>query len=259
MRSSRYPQYPNPTVSLTLAVISDLHIESPQDNSYAALLRLMREDLPDGSTLVLGGDIFDFLMGGPRSFATEYAAFFAEFTKLHLRRVTVHYIEGNHDFHLAPYLREHPNVHLHDAEVNLELAGKRIHVAHGDLIDRKDYGYRFLRGVLRSKLTFVAARVVRDETVRGIGARLGVATKELRQGRDPRVERTQLLFRNYAVAKFEKGFDFVILGHSHEYDDEKIRIGDRVGHYLNVGYPKRHKHYVAWTPGEPLLERKRFY
>jgi UDP-2,3-diacylglucosamine hydrolase len=244
---------------MKMIVVSDIHIESPADPAYRALIDLMQKRLESDSTFVLAGDIFDFMMGGPQSFAVDYAEFFRTLKELHQKNITVHYIEGNHDFHLKSFVAQLPNVHLHSSEVNIQIGDKKVHVAHGDLVDGQDHGYRFLRFILRSSVVAIAGQIVPEEVVLKIGEKLGVATKGLRKNSDPKVERGRILFRNYAVKKFEEGFDAVILGHSHDFDQDDFRIQERVCQYLNVGFPKAHKQVIQWNPLTNRFERSPFY
>jgi len=243
-----------------LITISDIHILNEQDPIYDQLLRMIDQEIQSGDHLVLAGDIFDFLVGRPIKIQKRYGQFFSLLKKVGERGASIHYIEGNHDFHLRNAFDQIPGFKLYPAEITLECEGKKFYIAHGDLVDQKDKGYLFLRGLFRHPLTYVAAQFLPEFAVDAIGARSG----ELSHGKrkktpsallQAKIDRTRKVFRLFAEAKTAHGFDFVILGHCHDADEMKFTHGKRVGHYMNVGFPKEHQSYIRWTSGDTQLTR----
>lgn len=244
---------------MKLIVISDIHIFGPDDPLYASLLELMRTEMVPGDHLVLAGDIFDFFVGKQLTSVRKYAAFFDELRSLGSRQVGVTYIEGNHDFHLRSVFADLPRFELVPEEVEITIGKYRVYVAHGDLVDREDYGYRALRLLFRSRVTRLASAVLPDRAVDWIGNRSAKASR----GANPRLpeerglasrDRLRGLYRSFARKKFLAGFDAVILGHCHDLDGETFVEGGRRGSYLNVGFPRIHHSYVVFSEGK--LERR---
>ena len=173
----------------------------------------------------------------------------------------VHYIEGNHDFLLTRVLAGIPRARVHSREFAVELDGKRFYIAHGDLVDPTDYSYRFLRAVFRSPLNRAFVKSIPGEWVDWIGtrsSRYSRGSRPMLPGGLPRERRDALrrVYRNFAVERIGKGFDFVILGHCHDDDEMSFQVEGRTGHYANVGYPRVHRNYLAWSAGQGEIQRE---
>ncbi|MFL5813288.1 MAG: UDP-2,3-diacylglucosamine diphosphatase, partial [Bdellovibrionia bacterium] len=117
---------------------------------YRSLLTLLRERAKTGDTFVLAGDVFDLFIGAKSVYINRYQAFFDELRRAGERGVSLHYIEGNHDFLLRRAFEGIPRLKLHTEDFSIEMGGKRFFLAHGDLANRADYLYRALRIFLRS-------------------------------------------------------------------------------------------------------------
>jgi len=241
-------------------VISDIHIFGADDPLYESLLALMREELHPGDHLVLAGDIFDFLVGNQPSLLRRYAAFFESLADLSRKGVRTTYIEGNHDFHLSKVFAGIPNFRVVPAETEIEIPGRKLYVAHGDLVDRSDRGYLFLRLFFRSPLIRLAAFALPESAVEWIGNRSSDSSRK----RNPRLpeerggahlERLRKTFREFAREKFRNGYDGVVLGHCHDLDGLEFSEGTRRGSYLNVGFPRQHHSYVEFTSESGLLRK----
>lgn len=211
----------------------------------------------EGETFLLLGDVFDFLIYGPESFKREYELFFKTCEDLHQKRITIHYIEGNHDFHLKEYFRKCPHVHVHSQQVELQIDDKRFFCAHGDLIDTEDYGYLFLRFILRSYFIKILSLFLSEKIILNCKNKLSQNSKG-KMISPEKQQRTRTLFRNFAVEKFKENFDFVILGHSHDYDEETFMLHGKSHHYLNVGHPKTHRRAIFYNKNTKSCERVDF-
>lgn len=245
---------------MSVIAVSDLHIASKSDPLYASLLKLIRERARPGDTLILGGDIFDIFIGNKRIFRERYADFLGALRDALAHKVNVHYIEGNHDFQLGAVFRDLEGLKLHPRSVSLEIEGRRFFFAHGDLADRADYGYRFLRGFLRSPVMkgFVAAAP--GSWIDGIGRK----SSGYSRGTKPRLaanlppdhrERLRKIYRSYAAEQLARGYDFVVLGHCHDLDEMSFNVAGKLGQYVNIGFPPVHGSYVEWSPGEAKFLR----
>jgi UDP-2,3-diacylglucosamine hydrolase len=243
-----------------LISISDIHILSEEDPYYAILLDLISKQIQAGDYLILAGDIFDFLLGRSGDIRRRYKKFFDHLESIGNLGAQIHYIEGNHDFHLKQIFAGLPNCHVHESEVTLTLAGKNFYIAHGDLIDKNDVGYLRLRKVLRSSLTGAIANFLPEMVLQTIGAKSSSLSQLSRKNRsvDSRkssMEYMRKIFRQFVKDKITSGYDFVILGHCHDADELSFQVGDRTGHYMNVGYPKEHRNYIRWEDGQSKFSR----
>jgi UDP-2,3-diacylglucosamine hydrolase len=251
---------------VSLYVVSDLHISGAGDPLYSSLLALLHTRAQSGDTVVLAGDIFDVFVGPKKVFVSEYDSFIGELRAAAARGVKIHYIEGNHDFQLKRVFASVPGIRLHTESVAFELGEKRFFVAHGDLADHTDYGYRLLRGILRSPPLKAAIRVAPGKLVERVGRKMAKKSSQYtrRDSEHPsrelpieKRERLRTTYRSYAAEKLAQGYDFVVMGHCHDLDEKTFTIGGRFGQYMNVGYPRVHGSYVAWHPGDQQISRER--
>ncbi len=245
-----------------LAVISDCHIFGPDDALYASLLGLIREMAERPHTaLVLAGDIFDVWVGGKQVYRERYAEFLRTLFSARDQGLEIFYVQGNHDFliDMVPGLAD--AITIADREVALRLGERKVFVAHGDLIDPKDYKYRALRFAFRSLATRGLVRVLTSAAVDRIGqksSRYGRDAALHRRGEIPlaRMKETRALFRSFAAQKIGEGFDAVVLGHCHDRDEMSFKVDERMGHYFNVGYPRVHGTYIYGEANTGELERR---
>lgn len=247
---------------MNLYVVSDLHIWGSDDPLYRSLLSLIRDRAIKGDTLVLAGDLFDVFVGPKKVFVDEYGEFIRELKAAGERGIRIHYIEGNHDFLLKRVFAKSEGIALHPESVALEIARKRFFIAHGDLADSKDYGYRLLRGILRSPPLKAAIRVAPGKLVEKVGKKSSQYSRE----RSPRLpgelpierrERLRTVYRSFAAERLAEGYDFVVMGHCHDLDEKTFTIGGRSGQYINVGYPRAHGSFLSWSPSDERILREK--
>jgi UDP-2,3-diacylglucosamine hydrolase len=247
---------------MRLLALSDLHVRGPDDPSYARLLQALSSAKP-GDWVILAGDLFDLWLGAKPVFLERYSAFLEKLRELDRQGTKVHYLEGNHDFHLESVFSGMKNVQVGDDEVTLELGGRRLFFAHGDRIDSKDYGYRALRGFLRSLPFAVFVRWAPSAWIDAIGKGSSALSRTqhpptLEDLPAPLRQRIRKLYREFAVAKAREGFDFIILGHCHDLDEKQFTVKGRPVQYLNMGYPPKHGSYLTWEVGEARFQRVPF-
>jgi UDP-2,3-diacylglucosamine hydrolase len=247
---------------MALYAVSDTHITGAEDPLFRSVLSLLRDRAREGDTVVLAGDLFDLFVGRKKVFMERYREFFSELESAGRRGVRIHYIEGNHDFHLSRVFARIPGVVLHGRDFELELSGKRFFFAHGDLVDRRDYGYRALRLFFRSPLVRAAFALLPGSAIEWVGRQSARASKgakyrlpaQLPQGR---MEYLRATYRSFAAERMARGADFVVMGHCHDLDEKSFVIGARQGQYVNVGFPRVHGSFLSWSPGDERIQREK--
>jgi UDP-2,3-diacylglucosamine hydrolase len=241
-------------------IFSDLHLTDSKSSLYQAFLKTLSEPNRADDVVVFSGDIFDLLIGASAYFQEKFSGFFTAVNALHARGVKLHYIEGNHDFHLRELFSE--QMKFHDDAVILEDASfqpaKKIYIAHGDLVDTNDYSYLRLRGFLRSGPIQRLSKTLPGKWIENLG---NVFSRNLEQKADEipehwsQTKQAELrkVFRAFAKAKHEAGCDFVALGHCHDLDQIEP-------YYFNMGYPPVHQQYLFYeSQANPAsLKRVRF-
>ncbi len=248
-------------MSVTIFVLSDLHIVDAVDPLYSSVLKLLRQRAAPGDVVVLAGDVFDLFVGDKLVFLERYRDFLSALREAGDRGIRLHYIEGNHDFLLQRAFAGVPGLELHPHEVKIEQSGHRFLVVHGDTIDRSDLGYRALRCFFRSPVMRALVRIWPGKWLDAFGR----ASSEASRGRKPllpgelpieRRERLRQIYRSYGARMIAEGYDFVVAGHCHDLDEMGFVVGGRNGQYINVGYPRIHGSMLVWNEGEPRIHRE---
>ena len=250
---------------MRILFVSDTHITHPNDPCYRALLGILRGPFEKGDVIVLGGDIFDVFWGLKKSFTDKYHQFFEMTESLVNTGVRLYYIEGNHDLHLREVFSRSPSVTVVTDKLELDLEGKRFYFAHGDLINVTDYGYRILRFFFRSSTALALSLFLPAELIDFIGTRSSRYSRQKNdaQGAVPPDQQTSTnsqaklrrIFRSHAEALAKSGFDFILVGHSHDLDDAIFQINSKNHYYYNCGFPRIHHSYLSFDPQVMAFQR----
>lgn len=243
-----------------IAIVSDTHVKSAEDPLYRRLLGWIREEVQGGDTLVLNGDIFDLFIGGQEVFHRRYAQLIELIRAKAVQGTQVHYIEGNHDLYMGRVFGSSLNIQVHGEQVEMQWGGRRIYVAHGDLVDQDDRGYLALRSFLRGRAMRFATHVASGSWVDGVG-RWSSEKSGRKTRREPsaeKAERIRGLFRDFARERFEDGVDRVVLGHNHLIDDWSLQVDGRDCQYVNMGYPPTDGTILVCRQSLGRFERAKF-
>lgn len=212
--------------------ISDVHLglQSPEAEKIKEkkLVDFFNYASVNCSKLFILGDLFDYWFEYKRVLQKGYFKTFAAMSELTEKGVAVHYIIGNHDFMHRDFFRKEIGVNLHEDTINVELDGKKFFLGHGDGLVKNDTGYKILKKILRNKFLQKLYSIIHPD----LG--IALASKTSKTSRDYTAEKnygeTDGLFEA-AKSKIDKGFDYVIFGHSHNRSFEKYKEG----YYINLG------------------------
>jgi UDP-2,3-diacylglucosamine hydrolase len=225
-----------------VAVIADSHLNGPGGPAGPLLEQL--EALPGQGCdrLVLLGDIFQAWIGSPRFETPDIAAVAAALRGLRRRGMHIDYIEGNRDFFLkgSVYADAFDQVAL---EATFEAGGKRYLVVHGDLLNDRDWQYRFWRFLSKSPPVRLAVR-----HIPGPLARRMVHSTERRLSQTNFKHKRRIpeeVIRRYAERRLAEGYDVLLLGHFHEARTWQVPGGEV--RLLEAWYTSRR---VEWFGGE---------
>lgn len=240
--------------------LSDLHLENSRSEQALRFHRFLAQELKSDDILVLGGDIFDLLVGNKAVFRARYAECLDAIQAAAKRGVCIYYLEGNHDFHFAAMFAGEKNVQVRLNDFELSAHGHRIWVSHGDLIDPDDTGYRFLRAFTKNVFFegFVAA--MPDKVVDFIGRQSSGASRKYTTSRveNEGTERLRRLYLGFARRKVQEGFQHVLVGHSHLRDQVPIVENGKRGEYVNLGFNGELLAYAVLDEGAEAFALREF-
>ena len=206
--------------------LADAHLRKPGDRNYRMLLDFLDEQCGRTDMLVLLGDIFEFWIG-KSSVIAEHVPLVDALERLHRLGTKLVYVEGNHDFHLGPVFTRRLECLVFPDGGSIDLDGKKVFLAHGDLANLDDTSYRRLRKFFRSGLVRVLIRVLPNFLLLRIAARAGYESKKGYGG-----ERNSWPARKVLIPYAEKilatGQQAIVTGHFHQPFHEKLGDGELI-------------------------------
>jgi UDP-2,3-diacylglucosamine hydrolase len=191
--------------------LADAHLRGPEDPNQPALIEFLDRRAAPGCGLVILGDLFEYLAGANRAALAAYRPVLERLGRFD----PLVYLEGNHDFDLAPSLPGLERAVLHTRPAAARLEGLRCQLLHGDRVDPLDIGTRVLRAALQSKLL----RIARDRLLPdGLVFRVALQYARLSRGHSfPGPAHETQVLRSWARRIVAAGpIDAVIFGHTHQ-------------------------------------------
>ncbi len=227
---------------------SDVHARGSAEEAGACIPAFLRS-IGDGlDHLFVVGDLFDFWFSRDGVVYPGFLPVIDALTSLQRRGVQVHLFEGNHDFFLTDYFTRYHGIEVFTGEARLTLDDKTLYIAHGDLVDESDRGYRFLRSLLRSPWFYGLQKQLPLALLWKLARRSSDASKAyLAKPQGSLAAKMEA----FALAKFSGGVDAVVLGHCHLPVHRTCTIEGRQRHFALLGDWLEHRSYL-------LLEDERF-
>jgi UDP-2,3-diacylglucosamine hydrolase len=255
--------------------ISDAHLKRVADERYGQLVNFFN-DIRDGKVkslidsagsggkvtpitdLFIVGDLFDFWFCNKNKIYPEFILIINKLMELQKSGIHIHLSEGNHDFFLKEYFHDVLGMEVFEEWADVKLESLRALIAHGDTTDKTNFKYRLFRKILRSRLFYHFQRFI-PARIRWILASVSsVASKEMTiEDGDVLVEKMLA----FAVDKFQKDYDAVIVGHCHipvlrHYTVAGKKktfaaLGDWIDHYSFLYYENKNFYlgYYQWQDG----------
>jgi UDP-2,3-diacylglucosamine hydrolase len=236
---------------MALYIFSDAHLGSGskelEATKVARIAELFELVKADGDRLVILGDLFDFWFEYKHAIPKEHTDILFMLRDLVRRGIAVDYVSGNHDFWMDSYFEANIGVTLHRDTLELEYAGRRLHLTHGDGLARADRGYRFLKRILRNRFNIWLYRKLPPDWAIPLAKWVSGSSRDYTSRRDHTFGPD---YEQYARGKIEAGFDLVAIGHLHIPVLKRLGEGD----YVNTGDFINYFSYVKVTETDCVLE-----
>jgi UDP-2,3-diacylglucosamine hydrolase len=225
---------------------SDAHLRGADDEGCGLLLSFLRDASRNLDHLFIVGDLFDFWFSKGGVVYPGFQPIIDELAAMQGRGVRIHLFEGNHDFYLSRYFTRYHGIEVFTDEALVQLDGKQIYIAHGDMVDESDRGYRLLRSVLRSRLFFGLQTLLPLSLLWRLARLSSDASKEYlakpQEGLAAKMEA-------FALKKFDEGIDAVILGHCHLPAIGTHSVGASQRQFVLLGDWLNHRSYLVMDNG----------
>lgn len=194
-------------------VIGDSHIGLADGSEEPVNAWLDRFAALQPRALYLNGDLFHYLIAH-RNFRTRSVdRVMAKFRELRDRGIAVHYVEGNRDFFLKGSFVEDAVTDV-ALEYAIPAGTKKYLIIHGDMINDRDFAYRFWRRASKNPVTKIGVSLVPKKIARNFvdGVEKKLAKSNFKHKSRVPVE----LMEQYGRTRAGEGFTDVVFGHFHE-------------------------------------------
>lgn len=234
-----------------IVLLGDAHLREG-DPEVGAFVRFLDRIPDDVGVLAILGDLFAVWIGSPELQRPHHRQVVEALGRLRARGCTLVYVEGNHDFFLERIDGGRLFDRLATDSLELTVAGRRVHLAHGDLVNSRDRQYLAWRRLSKNRLFFTSFSLL------PAGARLAIADRL-----EARLARTNLEFRGgfplseceaYARRRIATGDEVMVFGHFHEERRIDYGAGDNRGSVFVLPAWRAGHRYLRIDPGaEPAF------
>jgi UDP-2,3-diacylglucosamine hydrolase len=219
---------------------SDAHLDKNDIQKIEFVEKFINDVCHDADMVFVLGDLFEFYHGYDGYIFPWYKSIVDSLKNLVEKGKTVYFIEGNHEFHMGDFFENYTGIKCAHS-VAMDIEGKETYIAHGYEIS-KFYLTKFLKTPFVSK--------VMDTLGPDITWSIATMARVFLSGKKkPYNNKAMDIFREYALKKFDEGYDVLILGHSHMFDTFEHQSGNTIKQYLNTGDIIRYCSYVEYNSG----------
>jgi UDP-2,3-diacylglucosamine hydrolase len=252
--------------------LSDAHLRKDSAENYRLLLQFfhglqqeIRVQAKEGgespatpasvlrpiNALYLMGDFFDFWFGKGDRYYPGFDSIIRSLQEMKALGVQIHVFEGNHDFFLDDFFAKRLGFRVYQDDASIDLDGRRIYVAHGDLVDRTNRGYLLLRKILRSRLVYFLQNILPSRLLWWIALVFSDTSKAMWAQTGKRL--TDKMCR-FALEACAEGYDGVILGHSHQPLVWEFSVKEERKVLVTLGDWLAYRSYLDYTDGRFSLK-----
>jgi len=241
--------------------VADAHLNQDDDHTRA-FVSLAEQAAAENAALFLLGDMFDLWFGAPGLTFGFQEPVIARLRELRRGGLRLYYVEGNRDFYLK---KEHEGITfdaLSEGTIRAAVGPLRLHISHGDTVNRADLFYRFWKTLSKNPFAYRLLALIPPPIALPLTKRMERTLKQTNlrfKGDFPEQD-----CRNFSLRLFDEGVDFVILGHFHR--ECLIRFAEEKPTKVLAVLPSwregwRHFYLTAagdfgfrtFRPGEPLI------
>jgi len=216
--------------------VSDSHIGFDQPEVEKRKIKYLLEFFyfvkKNGERLFLLGDLYDFWFEYKSVIPRRNIIVLMALKELVDSGVKIDYIIGNHDFWVGDFFKKDLGIQIHQDPLEITLQNKKCFIAHGDGFAPKDVGYRILKKILRNPLNIKLFSLLHPDFGFALADFFSNWSRNNREIKNKEKEYLQ-----YAKDRFSKGFDCVVLAHTHQPQQwekggkQYINTGDWMSHF----------------------------
>lgn len=147
-----------------------LSLTGKENERERLFIKWLDEVAPTAKAIFLVGDIFDFWFEYKRVVPRGFTRLLGKFSELTDKGIEIHFFAGNHDLWAFDYLHTECGLILHPNDAVMELYGKKVFIAHGDILGERKFMPRFLSGFFRSRVAQWFFSILHPDTALKFGS-----------------------------------------------------------------------------------------
>jgi UDP-2,3-diacylglucosamine hydrolase len=194
-------------------VIGDSHIGLSDGSENAVNAWLERMAALQPKALYLNGDLFHYLIAHPKFTTTSVERVMAKLRELRDRGIAIHYVEGNRDFFLQGSFVENAVTDV-GVEYTVPAGTNRYLIVHGDMINDRDWKYRFWRRASKNPISKLGVNLIPQKIARDFVD--GVERKLAKSNFKHKSKLPLALMEAYGRKRAREGFTHIVFGHFHQ-------------------------------------------
>jgi len=215
-----------------VVVVADAHLGQVPPATAAAFHAFLDAVPTLGDALLINGDLFDFWFEYKRVIPRKHFATVAKLRTLR-ERMPIAFMGGNHDRWGGAFLRDDLGIEYWSSSTELQVAGRRALLHHGDGLTEQHWSGALTHAVLRNPITITVFGMLHPTVGFWIADKLSGALAD--NTKDARVlDRAAISQRVWAtdLLQHRTELELVILAHTHRPALEQLP-GNRA--YVNPG------------------------
>lgn len=215
--------------------ISDAHLGNNAGSALREqhLVQFLAQIQSDAECLFIVGDLFDFWIEYQHAIRPDYFNILCALKNLRDSGTQIHYLAGNHDFALGPFLQHQIGMQLHLKHYTPVLQHRRFFISHGNGLLPGQRADRFVQRQLANLRWQKLYRLLHPS----LGVPLGNAVSRLSRRHNQQDAQRQWAgkYRRMARTCLQHDYDCLVFGHTHWPEIHHWHISGRPKVYCNTG------------------------
>lgn len=214
-------------------MVADAHLGQVPPGTTVAFHAFLEAVPSLGDALLINGDLFDFWFEYGTVIPRKHFGSVARLQALRAQGIPITFIGGNHDRWGGDFLRRDLGIAFYGDSAELEIAGRRAFVAHGDGLTEQHWSAAMMHRITRHPLTIAIFRALHPTIGFWIADQFSRHLADSTKDRAvlDRAAEAQLQYAKQLLATRAE-LDLVVLAHTHRARLERLPGGRT---YLNPG------------------------
>ena len=211
----------------------------------------------DAGAIFLLGDLFDFWFEYKTVVPKGFVRTLGKLAELRDSGIPIYFFVGNHDLWMDDYFQTELNIPVYHHPLEVECAGKRFLIGHGDGLGPGDKGYKRMKKVFTNPFCKWLFRWLHPDIGVRLAQYLSVKNKLISGAEDVHFlgEDNEWLVQ-YCKRKLEtQHYDYFLFGHRHLPMTIKVGEGST---YINTGDWIHYFTYAVFDPQSGELKIREF-